>query len=366
MVFLELGLLSEEPVLMLTNIQNPQSICILRLSAIGDVCHAVASVQAIQKRWPQAAITWVIGKIEHKLLEGLPGVEFVIFNKNRGLKGYLELNSILKNRQFDILLHMQVAFRASLATLCIKAKEKWGFDHQRAREGQSLFTGKRILPQDQPHVAEGFMGFAKAVGVPDDQPFHWEMPISPADVEWQRKQFDSIGKYVVISAAASKAERNWLPERYAAFANYVSEQGFSVVLCGGPSPMEHDLATAIESFCQKAPLNLVGKTSLKQLLVVLKEAKMVLAPDTGPVHMAVTVGTPVIGLYAHSNPKRTGPYLFQNYVVSCHEDVSKVKEGTSFQSRRWGQRVKGSNLMQRIEVDRVLDTFDRLKKEFSL
>ena len=167
-----------------SSINQPKSICILRLSAIGDVCHAVAAVQAIQNKHSEAKITWVIGKVEAILLHHLPNVEFIIFDKKAGLSGYQNLRQQLKGRKFDILLHMQVAFRASLVALCIRANEKWGFDRARAKEGQWLFTNRTIAPQEQPHVAEGFWGFAQAMGVPKNLTPTWQMPITDKDKEW--------------------------------------------------------------------------------------------------------------------------------------------------------------------------------------
>jgi len=101
----------------------------------------------------------------------------------------------------------------------------------------------------------------------------------------------------------------------------------------------------------------VGKTSLTQLLAVLKQAAVVLAPDTGPAHMAVTQGTPVIGLYAHSNPGRTGPYLSLDHVVSVYEEVIADKHENSVP---WGTRAKGDDLMSLIRLDDVLVKFDKL------
>ena len=129
-----------------------QSICILRLSAIGDVCHAVAAVQAIQKHNPQAKITWIIGKIEKSLLLGLPGVEFVIFDKSKGKQAFRQLKQDLAHKQFDVLLHMQVALRANWAAKYINAKRKIGFDWHRAKELHALFTKERIRPQTEPHT----------------------------------------------------------------------------------------------------------------------------------------------------------------------------------------------------------------------
>ena len=118
----------------------PQSLCILRLSAIGDVCHAISVVQAIQKQWPETKITWITGKIEAMLIGDLPGIEVIVFDKKQGFKGMRELWRQLSDRKFDALLHMQAALRASVLSWGIKAKCKVGFGKNRTREMQSLFT----------------------------------------------------------------------------------------------------------------------------------------------------------------------------------------------------------------------------------
>ncbi|KZN33086.1 glycosyl transferase [Pseudoalteromonas luteoviolacea S2607] len=341
------------------------SICILRLSAIGDVCHAVSAVQAIQRAHPQAKITWVIGKVEAMLLADLPGVEFVIFDKKRGKAAFKDLKAHFKGRKFDVLLHMQVAFRANVAALQIPAKVKVGFDKGRSKELHSLFINQRIAPQKEPHVLEGFHNFARAIGVSDDQ-ISWDMPYSDEDEARAKALLGDLEKVFVISPAASKKERNWLPERYAALADYASEQGFSVVITGGPTEMEQSLSREIIEHANCDIVDLVGKTQLKELLCVLKQAKLVLAPDTGPAHMAVTVGTPVIGLYAHSNPKRTGPYLYQHYVVEVYHQNLLAQKGKSANELPWGTRVKGADLMAQIDVEQVKSMFDKAVKQEQL
>lgn len=338
---------------------NVNSICLLRLSAIGDVCHAVATLQTIQRTHPNAKITWVIGKIEARLLVNLPNVEFIEFDKRAGLKGYRELYQKLSNRRFDVLLHMQVALRASLATLCIKADQKWGFDRVRAKEGQWIFTNRKIQPQKNPHVADGFFAFAKALGTPDNELLKWDMPVPNEHKEWAGKLLGE-DKYMVISPAASKAERNWLVERYAEVSDYASANGYNVVLSGGPTPLEKQLAMHIENLVQQPIINLVGKTSLPQLLAVIAKAEFVIAPDSGPAHMATTVNTPVIGLYAHSNPSRTGPYHSLNNTISVYEELLQQQTGYAVDQNPWGKRVKGESLMALITVDAVKQKMDLL------
>ncbi len=340
------------------------SICILRLSAIGDVCHAVSAVQAIQRAHPEAKITWVIGKIEAMLLQGMPGIEFVVFDKKQGKAAFKALKQRFKGHKFDVLLHMQVALRANLVARVIPAKRKIGFDKSRSKELHSLFINDRIAPQAEPHVLEGFQNFARAIGASCGEPT-WQMPYE-AHHQQQASQLLPEGKVFVISPAASKAERNWMPERYAELAEYAAEQGFKVVITGGPTQLEQALAAKIVSYCQVEVTNLVGKTDLKTLLCVLQQAKLVLAPDTGPAHMAVTVGTPVIGLYAHSNPARTGPYLYQQYVVEVYHQNLQAQRGKSAQQLPWGTRVKGTELMQQISTQMVKSMFDKVVAEQGL
>lgn len=352
----------------MTSVPNYSSICILRLSAIGDVCHAVSAVQAIQKAHPNAKITWVIGKVEAMLLANLPGVELVVFDKKQGRVALKNLKQTFKGQKFDVLLNMQVALRAGFVARCIPAKVKIGFDWARSKELHSLFINKRIAAQPHAHVLEGFKGFAKAIGVNDYQP-SWEMPYTQQDQNTADELLTAeylSNKLFVISPAASKAQRNWLPERYAALADYAHQQGFKVALTGGPTELEINLANNIIKHSQHSILNLVGKTKLKELLCVLKRASVVLAPDTGPAHMAVTVGTPVIGLYAHSNPARTGPYLYQNYVVEVYHQNLLKQTGKTAQQLPWGTRIKGDDLMSQITIDAVKAMFDHVVQKESL
>ena len=122
----------------------PERICILRLSAIGDVTHVLPTLRSIQHQWPDAKITWIIGKLEYQLVNDIAGIEFIIFDKSAGWSAYKKLRQQLANRTFDVLLHMQISLRASLASLLIKSPIKLGFDKPRAKNLQSLFCNHSI------------------------------------------------------------------------------------------------------------------------------------------------------------------------------------------------------------------------------
>lgn len=336
-----------------------KKLCLLRLSAIGDVCHAAAMVNRIQTHWPDTEITWVIGKIEYELVRNIPGVRFVIFDKKRGKAAVEELKETLSDTVFDALLVMQVALRANLASRVIKAKRRIGFDWARSKELHWLFTNTRVKPREHAHVLEGFMDFADALGVPKVDHPTWNIPIDMRAREWAEHKAAVLGTFVIISPAASKEERNWSPERYARIAKYIDDHNVTVVLCGGPGPLDRMLATKIMT--QTGDIiaeNFVGKTSLQQMFALIKQADLVIAPDTGPAHMATVAGTPVIGLYAHSNPRRTGPYNDLKRVVSVYDECIEEQTGKPWHLVPWGKRAKGSDLMERISVDQVCQEVD--------
>ncbi len=336
----------------------PDALCLLRLSAIGDCVHAVALVQAIQRQWPATRITWIMGKLEARLLGDLPGVEVIAFDKGAGLAGYRAVWRQLKGRRFDALLHLQSAIRASLLTLGIRARHRLGFDRQRASDGQGLFTNHKVPSPASPHVLDGFMAFAAELGVQDLTP-RWQIPTSPEDDAWAQTTLGGRPA-LLICPAASKAYKNWTAEGYAALADHAARRGLQVLLCGGPSPLERQLAADIVALCNAPPRNLVGDTSLKQLLALIRHARLVLGPDSGPLHMATAAGTPALGLYAHHNPQRTGPYHCREQVVSVYQPLMEQATGKPLAELPWRSRLKDEQAMRQIRPDAVIHAFEAL------
>ena len=341
----------------------PKSLCILRLSAIGDCCHAIALVQAMQRQWPSTKITWITGKIEANLLQLLPNVEIIVFDKSAGLKAYTQLWATLKGRKFDVLLHMQAALRASIASLGIRAKYRLGFDKARAKDGQWLFTNYKVAAHGE-HVVDGFMAFGQALGLTDITP-RWAFDLPDEAVLWTTP-YQTQQPLLLICPAASKAYKNWTAAGYAQLAAYAHHKGMKVMLIGSPAQQERELAAEIEQLTPHITENLVGKTSLPQLLALIKVARLVVAPDTGPTHMATLVGTPVLGLYAHHNPARTGPYYCREYVVSVYEQALLAETGKTAEQLPWRTRVKDANSMQLITIEQVIVQFERIVADFNL
>jgi len=341
--------------------QAPKSLCLFRLSAIGDVTHILPVIHTLKKVWPETEITWVIGKLEYQLVKSLPGVEFVVFDKSDGWKAYGKLRRQLGGRQFDVLLMMQAALRASIASLFISAKIRLGFDRQRAVDFQWLFSNQKISGDNRVHVLDGFFQFLEAVGI-NEKRLDWDLPLSDSDLEYA-KTINNGEKYVVINPCSSARKnnwRNWPEKRYAKVVDYLNSKNLKVVLTGGPSATELEFGKTISSQCKSSLFNLIGETSLGELLALLKDAEFVIAPDTGPAHMATVVNTPIIGLYASSNPTRTGPYNSQAYLVNRYEEALKEYNQKTIAQADWGERVRDPAVMELIHVEDVIERIDIL------
>lgn len=344
----------------------PASLCILRLSAIGDVCHTLPVVRTLQAHWPQTRITWIIGRVEAQLLGDIPGIEFIIFDKTAGWRAYRALRATLRERHFDVLLQMQIALRASLASLLLGADIRLGFDPARAKDYQWLFSNARIAAAPRQHVMDGLFGFAEALGIPE-RVLRWDIPQPLAAIQRVAEWAPSDRPLLLISPCSSDRKRNWRnwsPERYAAVADHAAQRhGMQVILTGGPSEQEQQMGKAIgEAACHK-PLDLIGRTSLKELLVLIDRAAVLIAPDSGPAHIATTVGTPVIGLYVTSNPARTGPYLSQEWVINHYPQALREELGMTPDQAAWGQRVRSPDAMLRIDVAEVTERLDTVMRQ---
>jgi heptosyltransferase I len=338
----------------------PQTLCLLRLSAVGDISHTLPIVRTIQAHWPETKLTWIIGKLEHTLVGDIPGIEFIIFDKAKRWRAFRELKGELNGRHFDLLLHMQMSLRASLISTLVNAEIKLGFDRQRARDMQWLFTNRKIAPKQRQHVIDSLFGFSEALGI-NERVLRWDIPIPDAAHQYAEQQLGYGKSTLVISPCSSMAYRNWSVEGYAAVADYaVDNYGMQVVLTGGPSKTELGYGEAITRLMRHAPVNLIGQTDLKQLLAILQRARCVIAPDSGPAHLATAVATPVIGLYACTNPERARPYLSAEYVVNRYPEAIREKYGKLPDQLAWGVRVRDPGTMERITVEDVTKMLDRI------
>jgi heptosyltransferase I len=337
----------------------PRSICLLRLSALGDVTHVVPVVRTLQRCWPETRLTWIIGYPEHRLLEGMDGVEFLVYDKRSGVQGIRQLWRSLRSRRFDVLLHMQLALRTNILARGIRAERRIGYDRARSKEGHGLAVRERI-PADGHHVLDVLGNFVRPLGLRQDR-VEWRLPVPDEAYQWAEEQLPGKQPSLIISPCSSHALRNWSAERYAAVGDHAAASGWRVVLCGGRSALERCTANAIIENMKAPAIDLVGKDTLKQFIALLARADALLAPDSGPVHIANAVGTPVLGLYACTDPRRSGPYSDQRWTVDRYDEAARKFMQRPAAELRWGQKVEVPGAMELIQVDDVIGRFDALR-----
>jgi heptosyltransferase I len=343
----------------------PASLCIFRLSAIGDATHVVPVVRTVQRFWPETAITWVIGRTEASLLGDLPGVTFRVLNKRDGIRlCRRQLRDAEGGSVHDVILQMQASLRASLIASGLRGRRRIGFDRDRAINGQWLFTRERIAARPREHVLDGFFGFLEQAGLPDRE-LRWDIPLTDQALGYAQRVLPAGEPLLTISPCSSQRFRNyrdWPVARFVAVADHASARGFRIVLTGGGSDRERQYAAAIAAGCRRPVTDLVGRTSLKELAAVIARSQGLVGPDSGPVHLASAFDVPAIGLYATSNPRRTGPYRNREYVIDRYPDAVRRFLHSDPENLRWGARVRHPDAMDLISVDDVCRQIDRLPR----
>jgi heptosyltransferase I len=333
------------------------SVCVVMMSAIGDAVHVLPVINAIKRYQPTSRITWVLQPGPASLVRGHPSVDdIVIFDRSSGARGFLDVRRELQSRRFDLLLNLQVYLKAGLVTAMSGAKVRLGFDPARARDMNWLFTTNRIPASPVKHVQDQYFEFLAEMGIVWE-PIQWNLGPWPDELAMQKEWVASVGgEYAAIVVATSKPDKDWVPERWASVVDLLERQyGLRSVLVGGNSPREVDAADKIEKNSSSSPINALG-SGLRKLVSILDASSLVLAPDTGPLHMAVAIDKPVISLIGYSDPRRTGPYRkFHDLVIDAYHDPGETRAVT-METR--------SGRMDRITVADVAEKLDVWKERY--
>jgi len=328
------------------------------MSAVGDAVHALPVVNAIKRHRPSTHLTWVLQPGPATLVRGHPSVDEIIeFERRAGWRAFTDIRSRLRQREFDLVIDLQVYFKAGLVTSFAQAPIKLGFDRDRARDFNWLFTNRRIPPHEPQHVQDQYFEFLAALGI-DPEPVTWGLGPWPDERPWQAEFFSRIDRpAAAIVVGTSKPEKDWMPERWAKVVDALyADFGLQSILVGGTSDREMAAAAAIESLASHTPVNALG-SGLRKLVGILDGSALVLSPDTGPLHMAVALDRPVISLIGYMNPKRVGPYRkYRDLLIDAFgapgEDYAVTME----------KRPGG---MERISVAAVMDKVKLWRERYS-
>ena len=323
----------------------------------------VPLVRTLQAAWPGVRLAWVIGKGEHRLLDGLPGVDFIEYDKRTGIAGMRGVRRALDGQRFDALLQMQVAARANLLSAFIPARRRIGYDRSRSKDGHGLFINERIPDRPGIHVLDAIGSFCEPLGLKQGS-VRWDLPVPAEAFDWARAQWPDDGRRtMLVSPCSSHVLRNWRPDRHAALADHAVEAGWRVVLCGGRSALERETADAILAAMNHPALDLVGKDTLKQLPALLARGDLLVTPDSGPMHIANAMGTKVLGLHAASNPARSGPYSDRRYCVDRYDDAARRFRGKPADALKWGTKIEHEGVMDLVTVEDAVAAFERYRRD---
>lgn len=308
----------------------PRTICIVMMSAIGDAVHVLPVASALKRAWPDTRITWIIQPGPHALVKHHPAIdEFIIFRRSRGTaawRGFADVRRQLKGRDFDLVLALQVYFKAGMITSLVPGRVKLGFDRARARDANWLFTNARIPARKPQHVQDQYFEFLEYLNV-DPEPFEWGLTLSDDERAAQGRFFAQFQRPVcAVVVGTSKPEKNWTAAGYAEVIDEMERRhGIQTLLVGGPSRIERTLADEILGRTQSSPVDALGD-DLRRLAWLLEGSRLVISPDTGPLHIARALHVPAVGLFGWTNPKRHAPYradpklVVDGYAESPGED----------------------------------------------
>ena len=338
-----------------------KNICIVRLSAIGDVCHTLAIVRSIQDQYPNTKITWIIGKVESTLIGDIKDIEFIVFDKKAGFIEYKNIYRKLANRSFDVALFLHASLRANIVSLMVKSPLRIGYDFTRARELQWLITNRKIKRSSGKHVLDTMFDFVDFIDIRKEN-LYWNIPLNDKEISYAEKHCISNKNNVVISPCSShryQNYRNWCVQNYSETIDHLIERfNCRVILTGSNSSYDIEFGRRICELNHNKITNLIGLTSLKELAAIIKLSDLVISPDSGPIHISTAMNTKVIGLYATSNPLRTGPYDDLNLIVNAYPKACQQYLGKKENELKWGRRIRNSDAMKLIKTEDLLEKIE--------
>jgi heptosyltransferase I len=321
---------------------------IVRLSAIGDVVHGLALANGLRRGYPDARICWIIEPLPWEVVRYQPAVDrFILFKARDGAGAWRQLRHDLREEPFDLLVIPQVSMKGGLVSRLARARIRLGFDSARGRELHGLFINRRIPARPVQHAVDQNLEFLNYLGIPVEEP-EWDLVVTWSEQEEAHAFYDALGRpAVALVAASSRPEKDWAAENYAALADRIdAELGMHPVVLGGPGARDREIADRIRNSAKSRPLiSLDGP--IRQTMLKLWGSSIVVAPDTGPLHIAVALGRPTVGLYGYTNPRRTGPYRFHDLLVDRYNDPGQERAPIT--------RFTRPGRMEAITVDEVFE-----------
>jgi lipopolysaccharide heptosyltransferase I len=323
----------------------------VRLGSLGDVIHALPAASALRDAFPEARIDWLIEPKWRRLLEGNPDLTEIISLEKKSAAGLINTARKLRAAHYTCAIDFQGLYKSALPALASRAPRRIGFPSTYAREGfASLFYTDRINPRGA-HKVDHNLTLAEAAGAarrPSPPRFPLTLRSEDEKQVTQELARHNIADFYVLNPGGGWRSKCWPPERYGELHHRLAVQrGWRAIISFGPG--EESLAQELVS-AAGTPAPVALSLGLGSLMALLRRAKFVISADTGPLHLASALGSPVVGLYGPTDPARNGPYGGQNIVIrNPGKSETTYRRGASY-----------SSPMLSITVDQVADAVARL------
>jgi lipopolysaccharide heptosyltransferase I len=314
---------------------TPARVLVVKPSSFGDIIHTLPALDAIHRGWPQTAVDWIVKPEWMPLLEGHPMLREVLpFPTDWG--AWRRMIPLVRARRYDMVLDFQGLLRSGVLSLCTGAPVRIGFAN--GREGSPwCYTrrvgtagdsaGGRATPGERPmHAVDRYLSLVREAGVAIGQPVRFPLPAWPEAEQWVDGWWRGAGirsdeTVCIVHPAARWETKRWPAERFARLADrLVKEQGWRVILVAGPA--ERPQAEAVARLMQQPVIDLAGRTTLPQLAALLRRAARLVTNDSGPMHLAAAVGTPVVAFFGPTDPRKIGPYGRDHQALRAEIDCS--------------------------------------------
>lgn len=334
----------------------PRRVGIVLLTGIGDVVHGLPLANDLKRRDPHTEVVWVAEPAPAEVVRHHPSVDHVVvFHKGQGLRGVLRLARDLARLRCDVVVNCMRYAKALPAVLLLRAPIRLGLARDKTRDGVHLANTYRLPDGPWEHTQDIFLRFREPLGLPADDPVEWRITFTPDEEDALAAEFAPLrsdGRPVVgLVLGSANAAKDWPAERSAELAERLrGELDAHVMLIGGPSAAERAAAAQVMARSTRtAPLLLdrLGN-SVRRMMGRVREVDVLVSPDTGPLHLAHAFGTPVVGLFGHTNPARVGPWRdSHDLVIDCYTNPDEEPDAARYAPRH--------GRMEQITVDEVLE-----------
>jgi len=333
-------------------------VAVVMLSTAGGAVWTLPVVNAIKRANPRAHISWVMQPGAASLVEGHPSVDRILpFDRGRGWRAYGNLRRAIAAERFDAVLVLQAYFKAAAVGALLPSGNRIAIDRQRARDFSWMFSANRLPSRPVGHMQDQYLEFLEPLDVAAE-PVVYRLGPWNTEREWQQRFFEQFTRPAVsLVIGTTKDDKDWPAEHWAEIVDILwHDFALEPVLVGGRTPRELAMQQVIMSRARYKPKSALG-SGLRRLTAILEGSVLAISPDTGPLHMAVALDRPVIGLYGYTNPKRTGPYRkFGDLLVDAFGDDGE--DYSAAESNRPGR-------MNLITVGDVLDKIERWRSTYA-